>query len=308
MKKIISFFLSVLMCMTAVCAVPVPAATVQTSQEIVEQQTELANDQAELSQETEPVRSLFFEFEDATTQNCSFQDVNDLSKENGVLTFSAKKMDPRITIPMSFDADNYDSVKVRMKWECIEREGTTPFAQLFYFGYDKDGNAVSIQQAYSLKLYPGLSSDGEYKILDFKLNNSNLKGMKITHLGFDPMNTNGTFSLDYIMVVPKNDRPNMEWHFNTDGNKEGWNFNGLNGAVADGVYAGTASSNSNTYSKTVTMFKGSDYPKAYSRMMHSGSTVSRNILFYTNLVNKSGAQIKSWSPWHPDKDAPGASN
>ena len=149
MKRLFCILLSALMCMTAVFAAPVPAATVQSSQEIVEQQTELANDQAELSQETEPVRSLFFEFEDATTQNCSFQDVNDLSKENGVLTFSAKKMDPRITIPMSFDADNYDSVKVRMKWKGIEREGTTPSAQLFYFGYDKDGNAVSIQQAYS---------------------------------------------------------------------------------------------------------------------------------------------------------------
>lgn len=302
MKRLFCILLSTLMCVTAVFAAPVPAATVQSSQEIVEEQNYQEIDNAVLSQETDPIRSLFFEFENATTSNCSFQDVNNVSKENGVFTFTANKMDPRIIIPMSFDADDYESVKIRMKWEGVEREGTSPAAQLFYFGFDKDGNPVKMNETYSIKVYPGLSSDKEYKVLDFKLNNSNLKGMKITNLGFDPMNTNGTFSLDYIMVVPKNDRPNMEWHFNTDGYAEGWGFNGASQNVANGVFTGVTTANNNTFGTTVPMYKGSDYPIGYIRMMVDNLTVDANSLFYTNLCDADGNQIKGWSSPYPSKE------
>jgi len=303
MKRLLSIFLAALMCLTCVLAAPAPVYTVETASETAAEEAEVVEEAAQLNQETEPVRSLFFEYENVTTETCTFQDVNDLSKENGVLSFTAKVMDPRVTIPMTFNADDYAEIQVRMKWEGVVREGSTPAAQLFYVGTDKDGNAVKMQEAYSVKVYPGLSSEGEYRIIKFPLTNSNLKGMTVTKLALDPICNNGTVSLDYLMVVPKNDRPNMEWHFNTDGFAEGWGFNGVNGTVAGGVFSGTTNATNNVYSRTVTIFKGSDYPKAYVRLMYDNVTSNGGTLFYTNLTDENGSQKKVW--WQEYSDADG---
>ncbi len=306
MKKFLCVMLAVLMSMSCIVyAAPQQASTVTSITEPEEQIAQQENDDtAALSQETDPVKTIFIEFENAVANGYNIGNMTNLSKENGVLSFEAEKNDPRVTIPVNFDADDYGSIKIRMKWEGIEREGSTPAIQLFYVGYDKDGNYVTMQEAYSVKAYPGLSSDGEYKVITLSLTNSNLKGMNITSLGFDPMCNNGTASLDYLMIVPKNDRPNREWHFNTDGASDGWKFNGSNGKVENGVYSGYTDDATNKifYTSGLTKLKGADYPKAYIRMMFDGSTKSRNTLFYTNLVDEADTQIKGWSSSYTDKN------
>lgn len=303
MRRIICIFLSAIMCMSAVVATPIEAIGVEAAQEITANEAKESYDSTLLSQETGLVKSLFYEFENFDAIGGIKNNITVLSTENGVMEFETVNNDPRLTFPVEFYADDYDSIKLRMKWEAEAADDVSSvMVKLFYMGTDADGNKVTIKEAYSIKVYDELSSNGEYKIITLPLTNENLAGMKITKLALDPIDTNGTVSLDYLMAVSKNDRVNMEWHFNTDGDKEGWGTDASNGVVANGSFSATTKRTSNTVYKEVNMYKGSDYPIGYVRLMVENLSEDKRTLFYTNLCDASGTQIKNWSSPYPSRE------
>ena len=217
-KRVCSGFLS--LCILAINAIsqPVGTAFVESSSE---KNTEIIKTSVVgyVFAEDEVINNnIFFKFSNKDKYGITGSFIKDSVVENGVWSFTGINNDPRITIPTEFNADDYKSISVRMKWDAEQRaDGANPFAQLFYAGEDSEGNSVSISASYSVKTTTELSSGDKYKVLTFPLTNSNLKGMKITTLYLDPIAANGDVTLDYLMVNAKSESSDFEWDF-----EKGW--------------------------------------------------------------------------------------
>ena len=113
------------------------------------------------------------------------------------------RFDPKITVSnINIDAEKFAKLKVRMKVEFIGEAPANLTKFDFYFMTDGDDNfseAKSMHQAFTEYSY--LDPAGWYVMeVDFRLHKE-WKG-NITAFRFDPANTNGIYTIDYIRLAP----------------------------------------------------------------------------------------------------------
>ena len=217
-KRMSSFVLSVSLLVVNVFAQPSIVAVVENDYEKNYETMEMPVVGNVFVEDEVVNNNIFFKFSNKDKYSITSSFVKGSAIENGVWSFTGINNDPRITIPTEFFADDYKSISVRMKWNAEERaDGVKPFAQLFYAGEDSEGNIVSINAAYSLKVTTELSSGDKYKVVTFPLTNANLKGMKIKTLYLDPIAANGDVTLDYLMINANDESSAFQWDF-----ESGW--------------------------------------------------------------------------------------
>lgn len=226
--------------------------------------------------------------------------------ENGIMSADLSTSDPYITYSCDINADDYSEVRIRMKHDLVERtDKKTPIFQYYYQGIAADGTALTLSEVNSSKVTITLSSDGEYAVYSVPIDHTKLSGATLTSLRFDIVNCPGEFSIDYIMLVPENQNPDIIFEFDEDGNKEGWGYlNLVSGLSAEnGVLSGTTSSTSGLITKVFDSPKeGAAYDKLYVRMMADNLTDNANTLLYTNLKDQDGTLLKSWSKNYVDEN------
>ena len=237
--------------------------------------------------------TIFFGFEDENLTSSMTPNFSWTS--SGVMTANVTSSDPYIDYRCSIYADDYDKVVIRMKHDLNERsDGKKPVCQVYYVGTDASGNALSLSESNSVSVpLVGLSTNDEFVIYELPLNNAKLKGATLSKLRFDIVSNPGSFGIDYIMLAPKK--------LYRDDNSEGWIGENLSPeyssiTVKDGYISGiNAADNGLIKLKSISpMLKGSDYPKVYVRMKTSGLKYGTNSVFYTNLLDKDGKQLKNW--------------
>ena len=118
---------------------------------------------------------------------------------DGILSFKdITTTDPFLTYSCNINADDYLSIKVRIKHELTERaDKKTPICQMYYTGTDANGTAITLAESNSVKTdLVGLSSGGKYVVYTINLDKSNLKGATIKSMRFDVVNCTGSFDVD----------------------------------------------------------------------------------------------------------------
>ncbi len=303
MKKTLAIILSLTMLMSTLAfAAPSAVATVDKAEEKTETIT-LDDGEAALASDDDnaPVKSKFYRFKEYTTNGMNLNGVENVTVENGVVYATSKSSnpyDPQFQIWDTFKADDYGEVRIRMKWDGdtrYDKDGNevAPFAQLFYYGTDADGNVLGWSQTNSTTAAVSLDSDG-YQVVKFPLTNSNLAGATISCIRIDPINTSGTFYFDYVMIVPKNQNPDIVYTF--DDGISPWGYNSssrITVSAGDGVLKAVLAHNGGAIVNSSLKYLGADYPTAYIRMKMTGLTANRNSLFYTDLVDKDGNSVKT---------------
>lgn len=222
---------------------------------------------------------------------------------DGILSFKdITTTDPFLTYSCNINADDYLSVKVRIKHELVERsDKKTPICQMYYTGTDANGAAIALAEGNSVKTnLVGLSSGGVYEIYTINLDKSNLKGATLKSMRFDVVNCAGSYDVDYIMLVPANPNPDIIYEFDTAGDKEGWGYANLVSAttVSNGVIAGTNKATNGLLDRTFSdMLYGEDFPKIYVRSKINGLTEDHRGLIYTDLYDDKGTSLKTGGWW-----------
>jgi len=138
-------------------------------------------------------------------------DVDSAEVVNGALVIKAKdrgegrqpRFDPKISVKnINIDAGKFAKLKVRMKVEFIGEVDPNLTKFDFYFMTDGDealSEAKSLHQAFTEYSY--LDPAGWYVMeVDFRLHKE-WKGT-ITEFRFDPANTDGIYTIDYIRLAP----------------------------------------------------------------------------------------------------------
>ncbi len=223
--------------------------------------------------------------------------------KDGILSFKdITTTDPYLTYSCNINADDYVSIRVRIKHELTERaDKKTPVCQMYYTGTDANGAAISLSENNSVKTnLVGLSSNGVYEIYTINLDKSNLKGATLKSMRFDVVNCAGSFDVDYIMLTPKNPNPDIIYEFDTAGNMEGWSYANLTAAptVANGVVSGQNKATNGLLARTFSeMLYGGDFPKMYVRSKINGLTEDHRGLIYTDLYDENGTSLKTGGWW-----------
>ncbi len=151
------------------------------------------------------------EFNDASDlERAVPSDVDSAEIVNGALVIQAKdrgedrtpRFDPKISVKnINIDADKYAKLKVRMKVDFIGEVDPNLAKFDFYFKTDGDedlSEVKSMHQAFTEYSY--LDPAGWYVMeVDFRLHKE-WKGT-ITEFRFDPANTNGIYTIDYIRLA-----------------------------------------------------------------------------------------------------------
>ena len=163
----------------------------------------------------------------------------DYSLDGGILTADAKRLsgyaDPMITIKKSFDADDVNQLRIRMKHDLEERDNQDPIIQLFFSVDNGDGTSTSLNGSDSFSKKISLSSDGKYVtyILDLT-GKANYKGT-ISYVRLDHTNCYGSIDIDYIMLT-KSDVDVYAWEFDSQDDTKEWVSSSSAGiTVSDGL-------------------------------------------------------------------------
>ena len=145
---------------------------------------------------------------DSIPDNIVVGDADSAEVRNGALVLAAKdrgaelkpQFDPKITVNnLTVNAEEYSKLRVRMKVDLIEPVTSTKFD--FYFGTEEEpgfDEKKSVHQDFREFSY--VDPAGWYVMeVDLSLN-PRWKG-NITSFRFDPANTNGVFTIDYIRLA-----------------------------------------------------------------------------------------------------------
>ncbi len=210
---------------------------------------------------------------------------------HGVSTTS----DPYFTYKKEFMYGTYSDIKIRMKFNTTDTAATKCNFQVFFAGELANGESFGYSQTYSVLNSIGLNSADEYKIYSLPLDSLEaLEGAKITSIRIDFISTIGEYFIDYIMLSPKNDNADIVYNFN-DGISpwEASLASRITVSAGDGVLNAVTAHNGGAIVNTSHKYLGADYPTAYVRMKMKGLTKDRYSLFYTNLVDEDGNEVKS---------------
>ena len=164
--------------------------------------------------------TLYWGFEDNKLPNTiSLTNVSSTSFSNGIFNGVTKTTDGMIYLNVPFEANDFNQLRVRMKYTPVEGTTTTnQYLQVFYEGVASNESVISMNGANSETANVDVSKSGEYFTYTINFDNNNWAGASITKLRLDPMNVQGTFDIDYIMLCKSGDT--LDWQF-TSG-MEGW--------------------------------------------------------------------------------------
>ncbi|MBQ7900414.1 MAG: metallophosphoesterase, partial [Clostridia bacterium] len=95
---------------------------------------------------------------------------------------------------------------------------TDQYVQVFYEGVSAAEESIVMSGANSEKAEVDVDKAGEYFTYTMNFDNANWEGASITKLRLDPMNVQGTFDIDYIMLCKSTDT--LDWQFASG--MEGW--------------------------------------------------------------------------------------
>ena len=140
--------------------------------------------------------------------NITPTDVEDVKLVNGTLQIKAldrgeerkPRFDPKITVKnINVDAEEYSKLTVRMKVDFIGEVTNTSFD--FYFTTDEDTNFSEAKSAHQdFRDFSYVDPAGWY-VMEVDLSLSAGWNGNITSFRFDPANTNGVYTIDYIRLA-----------------------------------------------------------------------------------------------------------
>lgn len=156
----------------------------------------------------------FWGFDD----DSKFSDTNVTSSVNdGIYTAVCKNNDPRLGFNVDLNMNDYSELRIRMKYDLTEREDSkAPEFQCFFVGTKTDGTSIKLSEANSVKTAIGLSSGDGFAVHSVSLDKDFLKNAKISKIYLDPVNCEGSFSIDYFMFVPKGTDDALTLDFDKD--------------------------------------------------------------------------------------------
>lgn len=144
---------------------------------------------------------------------------------DGILTADAKRVseyaDPKITVNKSFNADEINQLRIRMKHDFEERDNQKPIIQLFFSVDNGDGTSTALKDSYSFKKTIDLSSDGKFVTYVIDLKGNQNYGGKISYVRLDHTNCYGSVDIDYIMLT-KSSEDTLSWDFDTTDDTKDW--------------------------------------------------------------------------------------
>lgn len=220
---------------------------------------------------------------------------------------SAKNLtttDPYFKYKCDLKADDYRCVVLRIKTDLIERpDGANLIFQVYYSGKNANGETVKLSGANSVYVGIDRSTNGEFVTYVVPLTHEKLAGITFESLRFDVVNGEGSFDIDYIMLVPEDPEDiDRRWDFNVEGSSEGWTLHKTGAYVSGGclVYKGADTYSNPYFTYNNLNINGDDYDGIEVVMKHSlkpdepnGTTASSTtIQFYYTGTTASQTQIK----------------
>ena len=240
----------------------------------------------------------FWGFEDnKLPPTISLNNVSSTSYSNGIFTGTTSNTDGMIYLNVPFEADNFNQLRVRMKYTPVEGTATTSqYVQVFYEGTAANEEKIVFLGANSETVYVDTDKIDEYITYTLNFDNTNWSGASIKTLRLDPMNVQGTFDIDYIMLCKSSDT--LDWQF-TSG-MEGWAkpYNSVVGTYTaeNGVIKGEVASTLSTVDTQLALTGLSINPAYYKQIELIGSinitaenAASDVIKMYYGYTDSSGA-------------------
>ena len=159
-----------------------------------------------------------FEFNDPDFVNALNYEAESLEIKDGAIFMKAldrgegrkPRFDPKISFKnVSINADEYTKIRIRMKAEFIGEEGTRNFDFFFMTEGDKNFSAEKgIHQTFEEYCY---KDPAGWYVMEIDTRLHRLWSGTITAFRFDPANTNGNFTIDYIRFI-KDDYNKLSTH------------------------------------------------------------------------------------------------
>lgn len=160
------------------------------------------------------------------------------SLKGGILSIEAKRTstyaDPTITINQSFEADEVNQLRIRMRHDLEERDNQGPLMQLFYSIDNGDGTSTALNGGDSFTKNITLSSDGKFVTYIMDLKGKASYSGKIAYVRVDHVNCYGSAEIDYIMLT-KADDDITSWEFDKDTDIKEWVPSSSKTTVSDGL-------------------------------------------------------------------------
>lgn len=197
----------------------------------------------------------------------------------GIFNINALNADPLIMVNQSFQAEDYNLIKIRMKHDVEESETRIPMIQIFFSVKNADGTSSALSQTNSFK-YANLpySSDDKFITYTIALTGKSAYAGTISYLRIDPVDLPGSVDIDYIMLTRTDDKT-QEWEFDSSSDLNVWKHitgKGSTAVAEDGVVKCNVDSNCNlkfTYTPNEEI-KTSEYDYLEVIMKHDIETYS----------------------------------
>ncbi len=185
-----------------------------------------------------------------------------LTVEDGFLYGTSKNGDPAVKRNVGIQASECGKIKIGVKFAEVYRKQT---AALFFttsasVAWDAD---KCVEAKYEI---PANVKEGDIIYVTFDMSSNANWNSIVTAIRFDMFGATEDFAIDSIELfaaetLPGNEKE-MSWCFDTNGNTEGWNAQGLvNGLTAEGGFlCGTAKNGDPAILRAVS-FEASDYTK-----------------------------------------------
>lgn len=237
--------------------------------------------------------SIFFGM-DSKSEIMGYHQITNTSMENSIFSAEASDEDPYFSLPVSYTGGDYPVIYMRMRSKVNPRnDGNALRAQIFYKGIAADGSAINYSGSNSVQASIVDYSDDGYRLYAFDFSaKANYQDATITMLRIDPINSTGSFDIDYILLTEKD--ADLFYTFDLDMGIF-TTSNCQNVHISEGALHGTtAKSNAVIYTENLRYF-GGDYPHVYARVRFPELAANGSSLLFTNLLDENGTEVKAWS-------------